>query len=271
MSDSNRVRVISGLILFLILILLEVFGGILLAAFCGAVAVLGILEYMKALGLRKSPLTLTSCILAGLYDIGLLSFGKQAIVPFLLVSFFVMTAVFLLCFPTIRIHEFALAFTGWVYIAVFSGFLYLIREMPQGPFLFALIFLSSWLGDTCGYAVGRRIGKHKMTPVLSPKKTWEGLIGEIAGVTLACTVFGLIFHSRLDMSYRYPLLSCVASGLGGSVAAVCGDLFASAIKREYGIKDYSNLIPGHGGILDRFDSVLMTAPLLFLIFSLTGF
>ena len=271
MSDTNKVRVISGLILLFILVVLTLVGGPLLLVVCGALSVLGLREFLNATGLGKSPLALAGYILSGLYYVGLIYFEKRQIVPFLILSFLVLAVIFLICYPTVRIHEFALVYTGMVYVTVFFGFLYLIHKMPQGPYLFALVFLSSWLGDTCGYAVGRRIGKHKMTPLLSPKKSWEGLAGEIVGVTLACLVFGLIFRSRLDMSYRLPLISCIASGLCGSIVSVCGDLFASAVKREYGIKDYSHLIPGHGGVLDRFDSVLFTAPFIYLIFSAVGF
>jgi len=269
--SDNLKRIISGFVLVLILVVLAVIGGPLLLAFCGVISVIGLREYFCAIQMKDSPLAMASYILAGLYYIGLLYFGKTLLLPFLIIAFFVLMLIYLIKFPAIKIHEYALAFTGIVYVPVFMGFLYLVYQMPQGRCLFALVFLASWLGDTCGYVVGRRIGKHKMTPVLSPKKSWEGLIGEIVGVTLICTVFGLIFRSKLDMSYRYPLIACIGSGLAGSLVSVCGDLFASAIKREYGIKDYGKLIPGHGGILDRFDSVLFTAPFIFLIFSMVGF
>ena len=139
------------------------------------------------------------------------------------------------------------------------SFLYQTRMVPiegkNTPIVYFLIFICSWGCDTCAYAVGMLIGKHKMAPILSPKKSIEGGIGGIVGAALLGAIYGMIF----DLDIRGCVILCAA---GGAVSQI-GDLAASAIKRNHNIKDYGHLIPGHGGILDRFDSVIFTAPIIY--------
>ena len=119
-----------------------------------------------------------------------------------------------------------------------------------------LVFLSAFGSDIFAYFTGFAIGKHKLCPEISPKKTVEGAIGGIIGSSLLCGIFGMIF-------YKEQILNCFVMGFVGAFFAMGGDLIASVFKRKMKIKDYGNLIPGHGGILDRFDSVLLTAPFIY--------
>lgn len=123
-----------------------------------------------------------------------------------------------------------------------------------------LIFIIAFATDTCAYFAGYAFGKHKLIPKVSPKKTIEGSIGGILGSTLICLAFGYYFNIDLKV--------IVILGFLGSIVAQVGDLFASSIKRYVGIKDYGKLIPGHGGILDRFDSVILVAPFVYSIINL---
>ena len=116
------------------------------------------------------------------------------------------------------------------------------------------IFIISFITDTYAFIGGNLIGKHRFTSI-SPKKTIEGSIGGMLGSTICCLIFGYIF--KLDMALM------IVMGIIGSIIAQIGDLFASSIKRYVGIKDYGNLIPGHGGVLDRFDSVILVAPFVY--------
>lgn len=125
-----------------------------------------------------------------------------------------------------------------------------------------LVFLSAWGNDTLAYCAGRLFGKHKMSPILSPKKTVEGAVGGVVGAGLLGLLYGMIARNFMTASYNFPLSFAVICAVGGLISIV-GDLGASAIKRNYDIKDYSNLIPGHGGILDRFDSIIFTAPIMY--------
>ena len=128
--------------------------------------------------------------------------------------------------------------------------------LPGGHFHVWLIFLCSWGCDTCAYCVGMLIGKHKMAPVLSPKKSVEGAVGGVAGAVLLGILFAAATKGPL---LEYTVERCVV----GALISMVGDLAASAVKRNMGIKDYGKLIPGHGGILDRFDSVIFTAPVIY--------
>lgn len=135
---------------------------------------------------------------------------------------------------------------------IFSMLRY-IRNMENGNILAWLPFIVSWLTDTFAYFTGRFFGKNKLCEKISPKKTVEGAIGGMAGAVIGCVVFGLIDKSL-------PIYFLIPFGMSGSVLSQMGDLFASCIKREYGIKDFGNIMPGHGGVLDRFDSLLLTIP-----------
>ena len=119
-----------------------------------------------------------------------------------------------------------------------------------------------YTSDTCAYCVGMLFGKHKMTPKLSPKKSVEGAVGGVIGAALLTIIYGFLFKGSMGVDNQYILMMALICAAGALLSMV-GDLAASAIKRNYEIKDYGKLIPGHGGILDRFDSVIFTAPVIF--------
>ena len=112
------------------------------------------------------------------------------------------------------------------------------------------------------------MGKHKLAPVLSPKKTIEGALGGVLGSILLCVIYGMIISGPVEMDRAVMLKVSLLIGLLGSVVAQVGDIFASSIKRKMKIKDYGHLIPGHGGVLDRFDSLLLVAPVIVVILEL---
>jgi phosphatidate cytidylyltransferase len=135
--------------------------------------------------------------------------------------------------------------------------------MPEGGYLVVLIFLCSWGNDTLAYCVGVLFGKHKMSPTLSPKKSIEGLVGGIMGAGILGLLYGLFLQGRLvQINANVPVILFIVCALG-AIPAVIGDLAASAIKRNNDVKDYGKLIPGHGGVLDRFDSMIFTAPIIY--------
>lgn len=145
---------------------------------------------------------------------------------------------------------------GIMYVGVFMDFIVLTNNnFELGKIYVWLIFIISFATDTFAYFIGYLFGKHKLIPKISPKKTIEGSVGGIIGSIVCCILFGYLF--KLD------LVHMVFIGSMGSIVAQLGDLFASAIKRYVGIKDYGKLIPGHGGILDRFDSVILVAPFVY--------
>ena len=127
-----------------------------------------------------------------------------------------------------------------------------------------LIYIGAWGSDTCADCVGKLIGKHKMPSTLSPNKTIEGCVGGIAGAALIGFLFALGFYrDNSTLWWQFAIVGAVSS-----VISQIGDLTASAIKRNHDIKDYGKLIPGHGGILDRFDSIIFTAPIVYYLITL---
>ncbi|MBO6052771.1 MAG: phosphatidate cytidylyltransferase [Clostridia bacterium] len=154
----------------------------------------------------------------------------------------------------------AASFTGIFYTATSFAFLVLLRAF--GPYRYLLVFIGPWVSDTFAYLVGRAIGKHKLIPEVSPKKTVEGAVGGVVFAALAFVLYGWIVERFFAPDKDVSLWIMALAGAVVAVISQIGDLAMSVIKRRYGIKDYGFLFPGHGGVLDRFDSVLLTAPVL---------
>ena len=135
-----------------------------------------------------------------------------------------------------------------------------VMTWDSGRFLILIPFVVAFMSDGGAYFVGLKFGRHKLAPVVSPNKTIEGALGGLGGAVVGMLIYAIIldFPLKFDVNYGIALLY----GLIGSGAGTFGDLCFSVIKRQTGIKDYGNLIPGHGGVLDRFDSLTMVAPLM---------
>ena len=255
-------RVISGAVLVVILAITLYFGRIVTCGLMALVSLVGNMELLRVYGVNKKTPGIVCYLATVLYYIAIYLDRMDIIVPMMVVYLLVMLAVYVLTFPTYSDKQIMAAFMDFFYVSVMLSFVYLIRNMEHGLVLVLLIFVSSWINDTCAYFVGRAFGKHKMAPVLSPKKSIEGLIGGIVGAGVFGAVFGMLFDKYVDTMNYAPLLFAVV-GAVGALPAVIGDLAASAIKRNNDIKDYGKLIPGHGGILDRFDSIIFTAPIIY--------
>ena len=155
-----------------------------------------------------------------------------------------------------------LVFTAGIVIPwMLSSLVRLGLNDPKAPYLL-LPFVITWLSDSGAFFVGRSLGKTKLAPALSPHKTVEGCVGGFVCAIAAAMLYGLVLHL---CGYRVQIGLLAIYGFFGSLAGQTGDLAFSAIKREHGVKDYSNLLPGHGGMLDRFDSTIFTAPMLELL------
>lgn len=170
-------------------------------------------------------------------------------------------AVLVFSYPKYNTQQIMAAFFGVFYVAVMLSYIYLTRMLPgRSVYRMACVYL--FVGcDTCAYCVGMLIGKHKMAPVLSPKKSVEGGIGGIAGAALIGVLYALAVNHWGNAGASIVSYAVIGA-VGGAISQI-GDLAASAIKRYHNIKDYGKLIPGHGGILDRFDSVIFTAPIIY--------
>lgn len=165
----------------------------------------------------------------------------------------------------ISIVDLAMTLFGFFYTTFMFSHVFLIRSSPDGIYTVWLPFLCAWLSDTGAYFAGLKFGKHKLTPTLSPKKTVEGAIGGIFLAVLVTGIYGFLVSRYINPFKNVDFtLFCVIVSFVGSVFAQLGDLTASSVKRKFNIKDYGNLIPGHGGILDRFDSIIFTSAVVYI-------
>lgn len=162
----------------------------------------------------------------------------------------------------------SLCFMAGVAVPLLFGSIVRIQAGDNGRFYILIPFVLAFLSDTGAYFAGRFFGKHKLAPVISPKKTVEGAVGGIIGAVAGMLIYCFVLDVAFGFTVNYGFVAIY--GVLGSLAAVFGDLCFSVIKRQTGIKDYGNLIPGHGGILDRFDSMMVVGPLTEVLLILMG-
>lgn len=255
-------RLISGIVLVIIAFVTLYFGGMLTFFVTAGISLIGMYELLKVIHIEKSPLGVVAYSGAILYYILLLMNLDQYDMPLILLVLIMLFAVYVFTFPKYQISSVAIAFFSLFYVTVMLSCIYLIRMLEDGGYMIVLVFLSAWGNDTLAYCVGRLFGKHKMSPVLSPKKTIEGAVGGVLGAGILGLIYGCIAQHFITAEYNLIPVFGIVCAVGGLISIV-GDLGASAIKRNYDIKDYSHLIPGHGGILDRFDSIIFTAPIIY--------
>lgn len=266
MTQSFLTRTISGIVLVVLLMITGLLGGPVLYAGVLIIALIAVYEMLGVMQLKDSLIAKFAYVGTVLYYFMIYNTGAEYLDVFIIAYLMVILAVYVFTYPKYKTEQVLHTFFAVIYAAVLMSFIYLVRSGDDGIFLIWLIFLSSWGCDTCAYLTGVTCGKHKMAPVLSPKKSVEGGIGGVIGAALLGALYG--FLVRNQVGFDHPALVCaVVCGAGGLISMV-GDLAASAVKRNYGIKDYGKLIPGHGGILDRFDSVLFTAPVIYYLTTL---
>lgn len=264
-----KTRAISGAVLMAIALITFICGGPILFITMLAISLIGMFELYRATGVndtKYSPLAITAYIGAALYYVlAYLEMDEFALLALAFTLIAVM-AVYVLTYPRYRAEQTMTAFFGIVYVAVMLSYVMRTRALANGEYTVWLILGCSWGCDTMAYCVGRLCGKHKMAPELSPKKTIEGAVGGVVGAAVIGALYALliggVFHAfpgRIPVGEYALICGC------GGVISMFGDLGASAIKRNHNIKDYGNLIPGHGGILDRFDSVILTAPIIYFL------
>ena len=273
-----KTRVITAIVGIIVLIgVMFTFNTLIFNLVIAAITLIAVHEIYSALGFEKKDWLMYAVLVP--YTLLVMTSNYQVMrrlvmpMSFLLVTFY---AIYLVVRNGTISYQKAsglLMFSGIV-IFCFYSFIRLKELLPveqygyDAVFFILLILCFAWGGDTCAYFAGRAFGKHKLCPVVSPKKTVEGAIGGVLGTMVFGVIITLVYSvaaNRMEAFTRsnigvsmyviIALLGCVASVLG-----IYGDLFASVVKRQCGIKDYGTIFPGHGGILDRFDSVMFIAP-----------
>lgn len=260
-------RLISSIVLVILMVGGIFAGNTVFAILFAVISLIGMMELYRIYGINRALPGMCGYMIAIVYDL-LAYMGYVNYLEVVLVfGAICLLSIYVICFPKYNTNQVMAAFFAVIYVAVTLSYVFRIRMMEDGFVLVWLVFICSWINDTCAYLVGVLIGKHKMTPKLSPKKSVEGAIGGIIGTAIIAALYGHIFAGNLR-SLAHPSLMCAAACAFGAILSIFGDLAASAVKRDHNIKDYGRLIPGHGGILDRFDSMIFTAPVIFWIITL---
>ena len=245
----------------LIFVILYVLPPIFLPIAVAALSAIGVHEALWSTGFVKhARISGYSIILAALIPFWAFYDGRT--LPMLAGLFLYVLLLFIEAMAshyTVTMEKMGGAFFLSIIIPMFLSSLLRIRLMELGEFYVLLPFVVAFTSDAFALFAGMLFGKHKLAPELSPKKTVEGAIGGLAGAAVCCLIFGLVL--QLGWQVRPNWLILVLYGLIGSVVSSLGDLSFSYLKRQYKIKDFGNILPGHGGVLDRFDSMVFCAPL----------
>ena len=257
----NLKRILTGVIGLPIVSAILIWGNkYIIDVLFAVIAEISIYEYFNAIGKKYKPVKYLGYILAG-------------IIPFIhVIPAEILIKITIMVIPTSIIVLFIqiivtsmktepkdifATFFGICYVIGFILFLPVLYGTPNGKFLIWYLLISAWGTDTFAYAIGRRFGKHKLT-VISPKKSIEGSIGGTIGAIIIALIYTYIIQKYVDLGLSYIMVGTATFIL--SILSQIGDLSASSIKREMDVKDYGNLLPGHGGMLDRIDSLIFIAP-----------
>jgi len=247
-------RVISAIIGIPVFLAAFWSGGLILLAVVGIVTVMGIMEFQRFCRHLDVKSWLPGMIIGGILLLLPAYLDSNRYTGLIFTFIIVINLTYLIIkYPGCSFTDVAATFSGSVYVGWLLSHLIFVRQLPEGFHFVALLLAATWSTDTAAYFVGRSFGRRKLAPVLSPKKTVEGSAGGLAGSILAAVTVGLV--SPKMAVYHYVLVGVIV----GSIGQV-GDLVESALKRLAGLKDSGSIIPGHGGVLDRFDSLLFTGP-----------
>lgn len=263
-------RIITGIILLAVFIPILIFSDtIIFTIVIALISLIGVYEMLRCLKVHKSPaIAIPSFIIALGTPFGTrLIPNSSSFAPWVLgiavLYMFWLSAYCVIKRDTVAYSLISSVFMSVIYVTVGFTSLILLRDSENGKYIFWLVFVGAWITDTMAYFTGFLFGRHKLIPEISPKKTVEGAIGGTLFAGLAYVLYGYII-SRITGVDMHLIMLFIA-GIIAAVVAQFGDLIASVIKRQAGIKDYGNIFPGHGGILDRFDSIIALAPFLLMI------
>ena len=267
-------RVITGLVFGIVFI-----GAVLLintvafAFFCAAISVIAVWEIEKAVGLKNNLIIAASLVLSAAIPFITHFAVDFPAAPFGCIYVVLVFIFMLIKFEATKFEQAVTAIFASVCVPYSFSLMIVFRDVDryiegfnktEGIYLLIFCVCAAWMTDIFAYFVGSKLGKHKLCPKISPKKSVEGAIGGVLGAVIVCELLLLVFNKYVftepaKLSYIAVLFVSIIL----SIAGMFGDLAASTIKRNFGIKDFGNLLPGHGGIMDRFDSLLFIMPVLY--------
>lgn len=273
-----KTRIISAVAALILLAVIMFLGREALGVAVFLIALIGIHEFYGAMesgGYKPiKPVGYISCLsllylcFRDLINAGGAAFGFITFQGLSLTMFLVIVAVFCVMifkFEKYKIADIAVSIMGIIYVVFLFSFVILVRNMGgRGDLYIWLVFAGAWAPDTCAYFTGVAFGRTKILPVVSPKKSLEGSIGGVLGCVAVMTALGAYLNTiGIYRADGIPVYHYIILGLLCGIISQIGDWSASAVKRQVGIKDYGSLMPGHGGVLDRFDSILFVAPVVY--------
>ncbi len=263
-------RTITAIVAIALLAVVYIYSDTLLFPIAfGLLAVIGVYEMLGCVGTRNN-LILSLCLyltaafsVAMTQLIGSRSVFICAFASFLFCVLLILFAAAIFSEGKLPVDKTCISFTTCAYII--TGFISVImlREMKNGFYICLLALIAPWVTDTFAYFCGRLFGRHKLIPSVSPNKTIEGSIGGIVFCSAVCAGYGYVMSTQIEGMPHFAYFALM--GFLVSIVSQIGDLIFSLIKRRYGIKDYGFVFPGHGGVLDRFDSIIATAPLILIV------
>lgn len=278
-----KTRVITGLVGLVVVIgwLFSMYTPVFTAVLA-IVSAIGVYELLKAFEIRSLPLKILSLAVSAVIPF-YFSYGSLLNIPiFPVITIVVLAAliIMVLDFEKTKFEQVACSLFAAAFVPSALSGIILFRDVyinfpdaykkTDGIFLILFAFFCCWLSDTFAYFCGRFFGKHKLAPVISPKKTVEGAVGGIICTAILNTVLFFVFRLNFNLTDKISLPLVIISSVCLSVISIFGDLAASTIKRHHGIKDFGNLLPGHGGVMDRFDSSCFVFPALYAIISIVN-
>ena len=259
-------RLLTTIIGLPVVILIVNHGGLPLLLICMIFSLMALRELYRAFSKADKSIHFVGYIFTVVYFVAVFIFGAGYWLLIVLTLFIIgVQTLLVLLFNRLSLEDVIVTVYGFLYVPFLFSFIVLVRELPLGQFYVWLIFTSAFGCDTFAYLAGVTMGRHKLKNTPSPKKSVEGVIGGVTGAALAGLVYGFFVtrFATLDANVNFMLFAAVVS-LIGAVFSVIGDMAASAFKRRTGIKDFGAIFPGHGGVLDRVDSVIIVAPIVYL-------
>ena len=261
-------RVITGVALVILLIAVLALGTPFVEIAVALLAVVAVTELFNATRLSGNKMLLLVAVIGTAFLVTVQCFGAALFTPAMYVYIVVLFAVYMANMQTVKLKDIAKTFFITIYIVFLFAHIILVRNMEYGHLLIWLVLIGAFVTDTAALFGGKFFGKHKLCPKLSPKKTVEGSIGGVVANMIVFAGYAALLKGAFDVNANvifFAILGALFSAVGQF-----GDLIASGIKRHFGIKDYGKLFPGHGGVLDRFDSTLAIAGVMLLVYAAFG-